>query len=125
MQLPSTDTAALFGFARATSHVKAIAYRDPSLEGTLRPQDFSYLIGLLANNEWDEATRDTDLEKARIMAQQIVAERTIVRNGPVRKDGSRPEQLVLMLQDLWLSWSEFGILALWAIPECIPETKEH
>jgi hypothetical protein len=26
---------------------------------------------------------------------------------------------------LWLSWSEFAILALWAIPECIPETKEH
>jgi hypothetical protein len=125
MQLPSSEKAALSGFARATSHVKAVAWREPSLEGTLKPQKFRYLIGLLANDQWDAATRDTDLEKARALAQQIVAERTIARGDAVRKDHRRPEQLVLMLQNLWLSWSEFAILALWAIPECIPETKEH
>lgn len=125
VQLPSRHTAALFGFARATSHVKAVAYREPSLEGTMKPQSFSYLMGLLASSQWDAAIRDADLEKARSLAQQIVTERTMARGGAVRKDRSRPEQLVLMLQDLWLSWSEFAILALWAIPECIPETKEY
>jgi len=125
MQLPSSETAALSGFARATSHVKAVAWREPSLEGTMKPQNFSDLIGLLANDEWDAATRDPDLGRARTLAEQIVAERMIARGGAVRKDGRRQEQLVLMLQNLWLSWSEFAILALWAIPECIPETKEH
>jgi hypothetical protein len=125
MQLPSSETAALYGFARATSHVKAVAWREPSLVGAMKPQNFADLLGLLANDQWDAAIRDPDLGKARMLAQQIAAERTIARGGAVHKDGRRQEQLVLMFQNLWWSWSEFAILALWAIPECIPETKEH
>jgi hypothetical protein len=124
IQLPTRELAALFGFARATSFIKSVAYRDRSIEGSMKPQDFSYLVGVLANDQWDRAIRDTDPTRARRLAEEIVNERTIARFGPVRKDGGRPEQLVLMLQGLWFAWADFAILSLWAIPECFPEVIE-
>jgi hypothetical protein len=123
--LPSQERAALFGFARATSHVKGIALGDPNIEGSMGPQDFSYLTGLLACDQWDSAVRDPNLSKARILAEQIVTERTVSGAGPIRKGDIEPEQLVFMLQGLWLSWADFGILSLSVIPELIPEVTRY
>lgn len=118
--LPTREQAALFGFARATSVIKAAAYRDESIKGSMTAQDFSYLVGVLASEKWDAAIRDTSLENARELAMKIVDERTITTSPKV----SRAEQHVLMLQELWIKWGDFGVLALWAIPECIPEDGE-
>jgi hypothetical protein len=124
MPLPSQDRAALFGFARATSYIKAVAQRNPELIGSLTPQDYLYLIGLLASDQWDSAIQDPDPDKARKLAEQIISERTLTFAGPIRKGGVRPEQLVFKLQNVWSSWADFGILSLWAIPELIPEGRE-
>jgi hypothetical protein len=124
MKLPSQERAALFGFARATSHVKAIAYNDDSFEGAMTAQDFSYLTGILATSQWYSAIRARDYNIVRELAQQIISERTITATTPIRKGRTRPEQLVLMLQHLWLSWGDFAILSLSAIPELIPQGKE-
>jgi hypothetical protein len=124
LTLPSQERAALFGFARATSHVKAMAYGDPSFEGVMTAQDFSYLVGILASSEWYSAIQAKDYSIVRELAEQIIQERAIAVEGVIRNDGIRPEQFVLKLQDLWLSWADFGILALYAIPELIPEGKE-
>src|SRR5215213_3850185 len=72
LTLPSQERAALFGFARATSHVKAIAYADPSFEGTMTAQDFSYLTGILATSEWYSAVPAKDYSTARKLAEQII-----------------------------------------------------
>ncbi len=122
--LPSQERAALFGFARATSYVKSIALGDPAIEGSMEPQDFSYLTGLLASDQWDSVVQDHDLIKARILAERIVSERTISGARLIRKDHIQPEQLVFMLQAVWSSWANFGILSLSVIPELIPEWNE-
>jgi len=122
--LPTQERLALFGFAKATSYLKGLAFGDPTLEGSLGPQHFSYLTGLLASDQWDSAVRDSDLSNARMLAVQIVSERTISDAGQVQKGDIEPEQLVFMLQALWVSWADFGILSLSIIPELIPEGNE-
>jgi|GEM_PF-5484122 len=122
--LPSRERAALFGFARATSFIKSVAYEDRQLEGSMKAQDFAYLVGVLAHEEWDVAIRDADPTKARQLAQHIVSERTIACFESRRKEATRPESLVLMLQELQFAWADFAVLALWAIPECMPESRE-
>jgi hypothetical protein len=124
LTLPSQERAALFGFARATSHVKAIAYEDPSFESVMTAQDFSYLTGILATSEWYSAISAKDYSIGRRLAEQIIKERTITVEGVIQTDGIRPEQFVLKLQDLRLLWADFGILALSVIPELIPQGKE-
>jgi hypothetical protein len=124
LTLPSQERAALFGFARATSHVKAIAYDDPSFEGAMSAQDFSYLIGILATSEWYSAIQARDYSIVRQLAEQIIKERPIAVEGAIRNAGIGAEHFVLKLQELRLSWADFGILALSAIPELIPEGKE-
>lgn len=122
--LPTKQHAALAGFARATSFLRSLAYRDASIEGSMTPQDFSYLVGVLASNDWDSAVRDRDPNAIRNVATRVVKERRI---GTLRRvdDRQRPEQLVLMLQELSITWADFGVIALWAIPECIPGCDEN
>ncbi len=122
--LPPPEVAALFGFARATSHIKAVAYKDSSFERALTAQLFSCLVGLLAHSEWEQATSDRDEEKARILAEQIIKESAIPLWRPTRKEKGRREGHVLMLQNLWRNWAPFGILALCAIPERVPGFEE-
>ena len=119
--LPTQERAALFGFARAVSFIKAHAYNDASIEGSMSPQDFSYLVGVMANSEWASAIRNSDPQVARRVATQIIQERTITNILSSVSGRSRPEQYVLMLQELWVTWADFAVLALWAIPDCIPE----
>ena len=120
ISLPTRELAALFGFARATSFIKAAAYGDQSIKGSMTAQEFSYLVGVLASDKWDSAMGDSNLDAARDFATEIIRERTI-KTVPT---ASRPEQHVLMLQELRFKWGDFGVLALWAIPECIPEDDE-
>jgi hypothetical protein len=120
VRLPSRERAALAGFARATSFVKSLARKEKSIEGTMSSQDFSYLIGILANSDWDAAIRDTVPERARHLAAEIVSERTLGNFQRARNPSLRPEQLVFQLQELCVAWADYGIIALWAIPECIP-----
>jgi hypothetical protein len=122
--LPTRERAALFGFARATSFIKAQAYKDMSIEGSMSPQDFSYLVGVLASHDWESAIRNPDPYVARRIATQIVQERGITAIRATRDDRRRPEQYVLTLQELWVNWADFAVLALWAIPECIPEIDD-
>jgi hypothetical protein len=120
--MPKKELLTLFGFARAISSIKAIAYNNKSIEGAMSPQECSYLIGVMANNEWTTAIRNSDPFVARNIATQIIQERTIIATtSPPKVDNRRPEQYVLMLQELWVTWKDFAIIALWAIPECIPE----
>lgn len=121
--IPTQEQAAASGFARATSFIKAQAYSDDSIEGTMSPQDFSYLVGVLANNEWEPALRNPDPRAVRSIAMQIVRERKIIITSTKTDLRRRPEQYVLMLQDLWTNWADFAALALCAIPECIPEDE--
>jgi hypothetical protein len=123
INIPSRDLCALYGFSRATSYIKAQAYDDTSIEGSMSPQDFSYLVGVLASGEWDAAIRAHDPNEGRRVAAQIVSERKLAAVGPVPRRRPRPEQYVLMLQELWMRWSDFAVIALWAIPDCIPEDK--
>lgn len=118
--LPTRERAALFGFARATSFIKAQAYKDESIEGSMSPQDFSYLVGVLATRDWESALRNPDPHVVRRIATQIVQERGITTIRSTNSDRRRPEQYVLMLQELWVNWADFAVIALWAIPECIP-----
>ncbi len=120
-QLPTRERAALYGFARATSFIKALAYKDDSIEGAMKPQDFAYLVGVLASADWDKAARDTNPVPLRQVANQIVTERRISMLDPVFSSACREEQYVLKLQELKLNWGDFAVIALWAIPECIPE----
>lgn len=119
--LPTREKAALSGFARAISFIKALAYNDTSIEGSMSLQDFSYLVGVMANIGWESAIRNPDPNVVRGIAAQIVRERTITTILTPTTDRRRPEQYVLMLQELWINWVDFAILALWAIPDCIPE----
>lgn len=122
--LPSFEEATLFGLARATSHVKAVAYKDSTLERALKAQQFSYLLGLLAHPEWEEAIRDRDEEKARFLAEQIMEESAIVFCMPARKEKNRSEGRVLMLQKLWVHWADVGIITLCSIRERIRGLEE-
>ena len=118
--LPTQQQAALHGFAWAAAFIKARVRRNPKIEGTMLPQDASYVIGMLADAEWGSAARDDDLGVLRRIAARIVQERAIRENTPATTDNRRPEQYVLMLQGLWVEWADFMVLALWAIPEYIP-----
>jgi hypothetical protein len=118
--LPSREQAALHGFARATSFIKARSLSDPSIEGSMTAQDVSLLVGVLASPDWEPALRNPDPCSVRQIAVQIVEERNPLPNHSLMKAKYRPEQYVLMLQDLSLKWSDFFVVALWAIPECIP-----
>jgi biotin operon repressor len=124
---PSREVCALYGFSRATSYIKAQAFDDAGIEGSMSPQDFSYLVGALASSEWDAAIRAPKPSEGRRVAAQIISERTIAAVGLAPKRRSRrrlrPEQYVLMLQELWMKWGDFAVIALWAIPDCIPEVK--
>jgi biotin operon repressor len=125
IKIPSRELCALYGFSRATSYIKAQAFDDDGIEGSMDPQDFSYLVGALASSEWDAAIRAHEPNEGRRVAAQIVRERTIAAVGHAPKRGRRlrPEQYVLMLQELWMKWGDFAVIALWAIPDCIPEDK--
>jgi hypothetical protein len=116
---PTKEVSALFGFARTTTHIKTLLRRRPSGE-PITAQDFSYLVGVLASDEWDAAIRGMDPSKARQFAARIISERSIPTLTPPGKE-RRPEQHVLMLQDLFNAWADFAVLALWCIPDCIPE----
>jgi hypothetical protein len=120
--LPTQERAALFGFARATSFIKSQIYNDLTIEGSLSPQDFSYLIGVLASSKWESALCDPNPYAVRAIATEIVRDRSISDRGALDNNRYRPEQYVLMLQELSLSWADSAVVALWAIPECIPES---
>jgi hypothetical protein len=120
-KLPTSERAALYGFARATSFIKALVYDDKRIERTMKPQDFSYLIGVLASSEWSTASLDRNHDNVRKLAKQIILERTISTVEPGFDVRNREEQYVLKLQDLKLAWGDFAVIALWAIPEYIPE----
>lgn len=118
--LPTQERAALHGFARATSFIKAQLHQDESIEGSMSPQEFSFLVGMLASDEWDDAIRDPDPSAARSIAVKIVDEREISIVNSERPRKLRPEQCVLMLQDIHETWGDCGVLALYIIPDCIP-----
>ena len=120
-RLPTRERAALYGFARATSFIKALFYGDTTIEGTMKPQDFSYLVGVLASSKWNTAILDRNHDIVRKLAKQIILERTISTVEPVFDARNREEQYVLKLQELKLAWGDFAVIALWAIPEYIPE----
>ncbi len=122
--LPPRELAALFGFARATSHVKAVALQDASFERALNAQEFSYLVGLLAHSDWEPAICDPDEEKARVVAEQIIKERTVALLPPSQKTKASREGLVIVLQDLWANWADFAVITLCNIPERIPDDEE-
>jgi len=116
--LPTRERAALHGFARATSYIKAQVHHDDSIEGSMSAQQFSNLVGVLASDEWDSAIRDTQPAVARAVAVRIVEERQIATDR--RTDEYRPEQCVLMLKELQDTWGNYGALAWCSIPDCIP-----
>lgn len=125
INMPSRELCALYGFSRATSYIKSRAFDDASIERSMSPQDFSYLVGVLASSEWDAAICAHEPNEGRRVAAQIVHERILAGGGPATRHRRRlrPEQYVLMLQELWMRWGDFAVIALWAIPDCIPEDK--
>jgi hypothetical protein len=123
IEFPSRELAALYGFARATSYIKALAVGEASIEGTMSPQDFALLTGVLASLEWEEAVRHPELDRARRLAAQIYCERAIDAGGPQPKRRMRPEECVLLLQQLQLRWGDSAAVALWSIPDRIPVAK--
>jgi hypothetical protein len=122
--LPPPELSALFGFARATSHVKAVALHDTSYERALKAQEFSYLVGLLTHSNWESAVCDPDEEKARVVTDQIIKERAIPLLQPSRKKKASREGGTIMLQTLWANWADFAVITLCNIPERIPDLEE-
>lgn len=123
--LPSPERAALSGFARATSYVKAKIYQDDSIEDSMTPQEFSDLLGMLASDDWDDAIKDPNPIAAREVAVRIIrATETIIEDQPTRIK-LRPEQCVMILQDVHESWGDFGVVTLCAIPDCIPDSDSR
>jgi hypothetical protein len=122
--LPSREEATLFGLARATSHVKAVASKDVTFERKLKAQQFSYLLGLLTHPEWERAIRDRDEERARFLAEQIVEESVIAFSMAARRERNRREGRVLMLQNLWVHWADFGIITLCSLRDRIRDLEE-
>lgn len=124
-KLPPRELAALHGFARATSFLKSLGRNNPSIEGTMTPQDFSYLIGILSEPEWDAAIRSTDLLAARGLAAQIILDKTIgdINQNPYSTES--PEQLVRILQELRNRWGPFAVLAILIISDDIPADVAH
>ncbi len=118
--LPTQEQATLHGFARTTSFIKAQVERDDSIEGTMSAQEFSFLVGTLADEKWDDALKNTNPTVAREVAVRIVKSRTLEGESPDVGRKYRPEQWVMMLRALEDSWAEFGIAALYAIPQSIP-----
>ncbi len=125
IKMPSRELAALYGFARATSLLKALARPDASIEDKMTPQDFSYLIGVLSEPEWDAAVGSLDPLFARELAAQIILDKTIgdIKQNPLSTE--RPEQLVKQLQGLRNRWGPFAVLSLLIIPDEIPEDIAH
>ncbi|HEX8352108.1 MAG TPA: hypothetical protein VF611_04390, partial [Pyrinomonadaceae bacterium] len=100
IKLPPRWLSALYGFARATSFIKARALDDPAVEGTMSPEAFSFIVGMLASGDWDEAVSHPDPEVGRRVAAGIVRERAIEAPWPTpgrRQTRLRPEQYVLSL----------------------------
>ena len=124
IEFPSREMATLYGFAHATAYIKARALDDKNIEGSMYPQDFSYLVGVLASREWDAAIRSPRPEEARRVAERIVCERRLAEEPPGARRRARPEHYVFMLRELSSSWGDFAVIALWAIPECIPEGED-
>jgi hypothetical protein len=129
IKLPPRSLSALYGFARATSFVRALDLKDASLKGTLGPQEFSYLVGMLASDEWDEAVRHPDPAVGRRVAAVIARERAIVMPWPPPTSRRqprrlRPEQFVLPLVQLHNEWGTYAVVTLTAIPECIPADED-
>ncbi len=114
------ERAALHGFARAISFIKAWAYKDATIERSMSPQDFSFVIGVLASREWEPALRDRNYYAAREVAARIVRERSLTPARVLEGEKRRGDQNVLMLQELRERWAEFAVAALWVIPEYIP-----
>jgi hypothetical protein len=122
--LPLPELSALFGFARATSHVKAVALQDTCFERALKAPEFSYLVGVLAHSDWESAVCDRDEEKARVVAEQIIKERAIPLLQPSQKKKASREGGAIMLQTLWANWADFAVITLCNIPERIPDPEE-
>lgn len=126
IRLPEPELAAAYGFARATSFLKALAHDDEAIEGSMSPGDFSLLMGVLANKEWEAALRSQDPQPVRELAARVVRERTIDDDSTQDDDNKcRPEQRVLMLQALRLRWGDFAAISLCIIPECIPDDEAN
>ncbi len=123
--LPTRERAALHGFSHATSFIKAQVLHDDSIEGSMTPQEFSDLVGMLADEEWDDAIRDPNPATAREVAVRIIDEREIPADGPQtrRSKRLRPEQCVMMLKDVHETWGDYGAVALCSIPDCIPTVE--
>lgn len=119
------EQGALCGFARATSFIKARAYGDPAIAGTMSPQDFSFLIGVLASSEWETSLRARDVYAARSVAARIVSERALTPAEALAGERRRGDRNVLMLQGLRERWAEFAVAALWVIPEYIPTNNSQ
>lgn len=128
IKLPPRSLSALYGFARATSFVRALDLKDASINGTLGPQEFSFLAGVLACDEFDEAVRHEDPAVGRMVAARIARERALVLPWPPPAPGKRPrlrpEQFVLPLVQLRDEWGTYAVVALAAIPECIPAEED-
>ena len=117
---PTLELRALYGFARATSFLKAFARGEATIEGTMTHQDFSYLVGVLAEPRWEAAVRNSNPLPARELAAQIILDKTISDADAKARSPERPEQHVKMLQDLRNRWGYFAVLSLLIIPDDIP-----
>jgi len=118
---PTTEMAILFGYSRATSYVKSLAYNDQAIQGSMKPQEFSYLVGVPSDDQWDSAIRHPNATEIRFIAKRIVTDWSLNKNDSFNNYlRCRPEQLVLMLQELFQKWADFGVITLCSIPEYIP-----
>lgn len=120
IKLPTKKTAALFGYAQATSYLKSLVFSNSAFEKSMRAQEFSFLIGILENNIWDTARRSSDPKEARLVANQIISEWCIDKDTSDYYSAHRPEQLVQLLKEIYNTWGEYGIVTLCSIPELIP-----
>lgn len=125
---PPRSLSALYGFSRAASFIKALDLKDASVEGMMSPQAFAYLAAMLASDEWDEAVRHPDPWEGRRVAARIAREWAIEEPWPPprrrERPALRPEQYVLQFLGLRDGWGTCAVVALTAIPECIPEDED-
>src|ERR1700755_1497972 len=128
IEQPSPELCTLYGFSRATAYVKARTLRDANIEKKMTPQEFSLTLGILESDEWDSALRSRDPEEARRVAEKLVRERAIEVQWPRPPKRGRPplrrEQCVIALRRISDEWSPYAVVALTAIPDCIPEDEE-
>src|SRR5262249_29924887 len=104
IMLPTQVYAALSGFARAASFVKTSAYGDKPNILVIHPQEFSYLISILASKNWDSAYHNPSMAPLRELAWQIVNEERLPTLRTVFSEGLRAEQCVLKLVELKQGW---------------------